>query len=574
MHSIFSVIKRRFIFVLPLAVLTGFSGCSQSQTQSLPPELYSRAERTNFEETSLHSDVMNFVNTLDRYSDLVRVEIYGQTIKGRDLPLVIMSDPPVSTPEEAIQSGKIIVYINGNIHGGEVEGKEASMEIMREIALENRRYLLENQIILFGPIFNADGNDSLTSTGRSSQEGSPLLAGQRNTSEGNNLNRDGTKLEAPETKGLMKNVILKWDPAVFVDLHTTNGSWNGYALTYSPSYHSAGNPKTSDYTMDVMLPAIRKDVYDRSGLQMYLYGGFRGNPPTRWTTYSHSPRYLTNSMGLRNRIGILSETFAHDSYEKRIFSSKMFVLSILEYTNKNGPEIMQTNKEAESETVMQIRDNAGQFQKGVQFQVVPLDEPFELLVRETNFVPNEPAGAQVAGRGGRGEGRSGRGGRGRGGRGRGRNVPTGRILSYPGVLNYNKYEPTLTSTVPRGYVFPADFQVIADKLSEHGITVTKLSEATTFEGEEYIVNELEVTGTRFNRHTLVNLNGIFRDTSKEFPAGSYKVDLAQPLAYLTFYLLEPQSDDGLATWNYFDDYLKAQGIENNSVLYPIFKYFR
>lgn len=526
--------------------LTGFT--AYSQTVGFPPELYSRAEQTNYEETSLHADVMNFVYALEKHSELTYVEIIGTSKEGRDIPLVVLADPPVKTPEEAVKSGKPVVYIQGNIHAGEVEGKEASMELMREIAFGPRKHLLSDQIILFCPIYNADGNDALGENNRRSQGGSPMLTGQRSTSEGYDLNRDGMKIDAIETKALLKNIILKWDPILLVDLHTTNGSRHGYALTYAPSYHTAGHPAPSDYTMDVMLPGVTEKVYERSGLRMFLYGGFRGWPPTSWSTFSHMPRYITNYMGLRNRLGILSETFAYDKFEKRIYSAKMFVLSILEHTNEHGSEIKEIIKKADEETVQQIINNAGNFQKGVVFSAVPLDEPTDLLVYEMETYVDE--------------------------NGRERTRSTDKRVWIPGVQNFNRYEPTKMSTVPRGYVFPAVLKDAADKLKEHGIEVTVLEQSSSFEGEEFAVTGISQGRRGYGSGTTSTIEGTFQKTTKEFPAGSYCVDLAQPLANLVFYLLEPESDDGLTVWSYFNTYLDERGIENNSVPHPVFKYMK
>jgi len=524
--------------------LTGFT--AYSQTVGFPPELFTRAEQTNYEETSLHADVMDFVYALEKHSELVYVEIIGVSKEGRDIPLVVLAEPPVKTPEEAVKSGKPVMYIEGNIHAGEVEGKEASMELMREIAFGPKKHLLSDQIILFAPIYNADGNDALSER----RSGTPRFSGQRYSGEGLDLNRDGTKAEALETIALLKNVILKWDPVLLVDLHTTNGSWHGYALTYAPSYHTAGHPGTSDYTMDVMLPAVQEKVWERSGLRMYLYGGFRGGwPPTEWRTYSHLPRYITNSMGFRNRLGILSETFRYDTFEKRIFSAKMFVLSILEYTNTHADEIVEVIKKSEEETVKQIKENAGNFQKGVQFSMAPLDETINLLVYDT--VPGEIDA-----------------------RGREQRRRLDRRVWFSDVRTFQRFEPTKMSTVPRGYVFPAELENVADKLKQHGINVTVLDESALFEGEEFTVTGFSQSSRLNQKHLTATIEGAFEKMTKEFPAGSYHIDLAQPLAYLAFYLLEPESDDGLTVWNYFDEYLLERGVESNSVQFPVFKYMK
>ena len=167
-------------------------------------------------------------------------------------------------------------------------GKEASLIIMRDILFGDKQHLLDDQILVFVPIYNADGNDNMSSDARPSQELSPLMAGERQA-HGYDLNRDGMAVETAETRALYLNVIQRWDPALLVDLHTTNGTWHGYSLTYAPSYHTAGDGATSAYTADVMLPAIAQSVKEKFNLDFGWYGGFdyRDWPPKELRTYHH-----------------------------------------------------------------------------------------------------------------------------------------------------------------------------------------------------------------------------------------------------------------------------------------------
>ena len=294
-------------------------------------------ERTAYARTSTHAEVLETLDNLTRDNELVHREIMLVTRDGREIPVLIVADPPVTTPAEANNSGKPVIYIQGNIHGGEVEGKEAIMILLRDILYGDKAHLLDNQIIALAPIYNADGNDQMSENSRPNQELSPVMTGER-FSHGYDLNRDGMAAETPETQGLYRNVLQRWDPQLFVDMHTTNGTWHGYSLTYSPSYHSAGDPATTDYTMNVMLPAVNLAVKEKFDLDFFLFGDFTLEqwPPTEFRTFHHAPRYLTNMIGLRNRMAILSETFSHDRFYKRIHSANVFIEEILEYTNQHG----------------------------------------------------------------------------------------------------------------------------------------------------------------------------------------------------------------------------------------------
>lgn len=520
------------IVVLSLQAQTGY-----------PPELFSEAEKTHFELTTLSKDVRAFVNKLEELSDLVTVETFGHSLSGQDLQLVIMANPRIETPEQAKASGKPVIYIQGNIHAGEVEGKEATMTLMREIAFENQKYLLDNQIILFCPNFNPDGNDKLSDNNRRSQDGSPKLTGERSSGEGFDLNREGLKLEALEVKALVKNVLNRWDPAMLVDLHTDNGSWHGYVVSYAPAFTSAGQAEPTQYTKNEIFPWIRNDIRSRTGIETWWHGylRLREGEQGMFTAYSHQPRYLTNYVGLRNRMGILSESFAHELFEKRYVATYLLVEAILKYTNNHADEIVEMIKKADQETIDIIKTQAGKLKKGVRYARTKKAQEVDILIRETESYE--------------------------GTNGRRRTRGTGKIKWENGIKHYNSFEPTLLSTVPKAYYFSKDLKPIADKLLEHGIVISQLEKRTRVEGEVFNITEFNrAERSRYPGHKTVSLEGEFKPGKVSFKSGDYKVSMEQPLAWLIFYLLEPQSDDGLVFWNYFDKYL-----EGGKTDYPIVK---
>jgi len=500
------------------------------------------AERSNFERTSTLAEVIDVLDALDAATDLMHRETLLVTDGGRTVPIVILANPPISTPAQARESGKPVIYIQGNIHGGEVEGKEASLIAMRDILFGDKRHLLDNQILIFVPVYNADGNDDMTADSRPNQEMSPLLAGQRHAN-GYDLNRDGIALEAPESSALMAKVILPWDPDLLVDLHTTNGTWHGYSLTYAPSYHTAGDPITSDYTASTMLPVIRDRVKEKFNLDFNWYGAFdyRDWPPTELRTYHHAPRYLTNQMGLRNRMAILSETFSHDRFYKRVHAANVFVEEILEYTAVHGEEIRRINRQADAQVIAQ--GSGGR--KGVQFEMVPLEEPLDLL--SYKYIPYTDASGAT------------------------NFVRSSELVITSGVLNYNQFEPILESTKPFGYVIPGIFTEVIAKLRAHGIPLELLSNNEIFSGEVFVVDEVGKQSFVQNNHRNSQLKGRFDSAQREFGAGDFFVPMNHRLANLAFYLLEPQADDGLAYWNFFDPYLEERLSVLDSVDYPVFK---
>lgn len=536
-----------------LWISTVLSVCSYGQDEPLPVSLLTTPERTSYQQTSTHAEVLALIDALMQRSNLIHRETLLTTPQGRDIPLLIVADPPVRSPAEAVASGKPVIAIQGNIHGGEVEGKEAIQILLRDIVIGHKAHLLENQILALVPIYNADGNDDMSADSRPSQEMSPPLAGQR-TSRGLDLNRDGIAVEAVETAGLYRNLLQRWDPQLFVDMHTTNGTWHGYALTYAPSYHTAGDPQPSAYTMDRMLPAINAAVKEKFNLDLFLFGDFSLDrwPPTEFRTFHHAPRYLTNYLGLRNRMAILSETFAHDRFYLRIYAANVFIEEILEYTRLHGAEIMRINREADERTVA-LATAAGLTTRGVRYEMAPLAQPVTL--RSYNHIPYLDETGAV------------------------RYVRSAEIIDIPNVSNFNRFVPVESATVPRAYLIPAALEQVVAKLQQHGITVERLQSPAQVTGEEFVISSRVSQTAVLNGHRNTVIEGSYRKAERVAEAGDYLVSMAQPLANLVFYLLEPRSDDGLVFWNFFDAWFDRAGLGagetsgTGEVLYPVFKVF-
>ncbi|MFY9608895.1 MAG: M14 family metallopeptidase [Blastocatellia bacterium] len=370
-----------------------------SQAQENP--LRSRAELTNYEETSRYDDVLRFFDELQKRSPLVRVETFGHSVEGRALPLVILSDPPIAQPRDARASGKPIVFVFANIHAGEVEGKEAMQHIARGIALGDLRPLLDKLIILIAPIYNADGNEKISVQNRTEQNGPLGGVGVRENSKGLDLNRDYMKLESPEAQSLV-GLFNRWDPHLTVDLHTTNGSHHAYHLTYSIPLNPTADPRLIAYHREKMMPAIGKAMLAQHKLRTYFYGNFEGfsNTPgrdpgkRRWEAFTHQPRIGQNYVGLRNRLTILSEAYSYLDFRRRVQVTEAFVEEILKYSAGHGAEMARLASQVDLDTIRRAAAGAP-FQMGVEYELKPLPKPVEILVGEVTKVKNPRSGRDM-----------------------------------------------------------------------------------------------------------------------------------------------------------------------------------
>ena len=519
--------------------------------------LQSRAERTNYEETSRYADVMQFINALQQLSPAVKLEFFGVTNEGRALPLVILSRPAISSPGEAATSGKPIVFIMANIHAGEVEGKEATQHLMRDIVTGPLGSLLDRIILLVAPIYNADGNEKIDINNRTAQNGPPGV-GTRENAKQMDLNRDFMKVESPEARGLIGNVFNRWDPHVIIDLHTTNGSYHGYALTYSPCLNPNADRKLVSFVREKLLPDVSKTLRTARKYQTYFYGNFvddknpsrelppdKSNDPKSWATFDHRPRFGNNYAGLRNRIAILSEAYSYLDFRARVDVTDKFTRAILQYVGDHAGEVMSLIREADKRAAETGATAGNEEGFGISFELKASPKPVEILVGSVTKTPDPRT-----------------------------NKPRFQATSEARpvkMTEYGEFQATRRIKPPAAYLLKPQQKELAQLLLAHGIAVEATMKDETLDVERYSIKEVTRAQRAFQGHKETRLNVTSADAQEKVPAGSFIVSMHQPKAALIFYLLEPESDDGLVNWNYLDAELDSVVKEGGSGIYPIYR---
>ena len=240
-------------------------------SSTLLAELETKAESSHYEATSSHAEVVAFCNALAEESPRVVHTNFGQSGEKRGLPLLILSDDGITEPND-----RLTILCLGNIHAGEVCGKEALLMLARDLARAEKPGLLKNINLLVAPIYNADGHEQMAHDNRPGQDGPKDGMGERHNSQGLDLNRDYVKAQAPETRALLK-LLRDWDPEVIIDTHTTNGSHHRYTLTYGGPRHPNTDPRLVDYVRETFLPKVGDKLRDRSGYDSFFYGNFEDN---------------------------------------------------------------------------------------------------------------------------------------------------------------------------------------------------------------------------------------------------------------------------------------------------------
>lgn len=531
--------------LLAVIVSSGAPGQPADASPHTPPMILTAAERSDFARTSRYEEVVAMLDALAAWSPLATRLSLGTTVEGRDIPVLVLADPPVKSAAEAraraARDGTPVVLAIGNIHAGEVEGKEALAMLARDLLAAPDHPLLKRTILAVAPIYNADGNERLRPEHRAHQNG-PREVGVRENARGRDLNRDFIKIEEPETRGLVR-FLNEWDPRVFIDCHTTNGSFHRYALTYAGPKCPAGDAALIRYGHGTFFPALSLAFEAATGKRTVWYGNFEGEfgdgprGHTRWESFPPEARYGTTYVGLRGRLSILSEAYVYDPFRVRVESTRDFVRLALELADANREVIGRLCREADQRAAG--HDPAeGDDAVALRSAIAPQPEKIRILGFEETVVD-------------------------------GKSVRTDTPREYECEL-WDDFRPTLSVTRPAAYVLtqpawvrtipgPAPaLEPIVAKLREHGIEVGRLKAPAA----GVAVQAATVTGVtraerEFQGHRLTRVETTIADESLDALAGTYVVRTDQPLGRLAVYLLEAAGEDSLATWNFLDPWLST-----------------
>jgi len=492
------------------------------------------AERSRFTETARHAEVLAFIAELQRLSPRVRVERMATSPEGREVPLMVIGDPAPTSPADLRGDPRAVVYLQANIHGGEVEGKDAALMLARDVALgRTATNYLDRLVLLIVPIFNADGNERISTRNRTAQRGPAGGVGERYNGQNLDLNRDGTKLETPEVRGLVA-ILNRWDPILFLDSHTHNGSYHQEPVTWVWGLNPNGDSAILRYSAEVLFPAITARMRDTYKVLTVPHGDFVDprDPAKGWIPLGPEPHYLSNYVGLRNRISILNEQYPYVDFETRVRGAYAMFLAFLDHVHANRDALVRLVREADRRAL--ARGLAPTERDGFVVATDTQALAQRLTIRGYEMEITEGPG------------------------GRPRARPTERTRTYENVPYLARFGPARTVRYPRGYLVAVSDPAVLDNLLAHGIVVERLREPATLAVEAFTAREVSTERRPNQGHWTTAVKGDYATQERTFPAGTYYVSTAQVLGPLAAALLEPESDDGLLAWNFFDRHLAAQ----------------
>lgn len=503
------------------------------------------AEKSDYKSTSDYQAVLSFIDQLKKSSAYIRVENIGTSAEGREIPLMIIGSPLPKSPVDLVNDKRIVVYVQANIHAGEVEGKEAVLMYARDLLNDKDPLILKDVVLLICPVINPDGNEKISYMNRTYQNGPVNGVGVRYNGQFLDLNRDAMKVESPEVTGVLKNVFNRWDPSVFMDCHTTDGSFHVEPVTFTWMVNPNGDKSLINYMSQKMMPEMSDTLYKKFKIENCFYGEFYDmmDPEKGWVLDASEPRYMTNYFGLRNRFGILNENYVYADFRSRVLGCYYLIHSLINYASLHKSEIKKLLHDADARTITRGLNPSATDSFAIEYKVRPAPEKVTVKTFEAELVTD------LNGR--RSYKRSDR----------------QKNVTIPYFIDYY---PSVSVKFPFAYLITTNDQNITGLMATHGIKTEKLTENSRIVVDRFEISDLKGSSRLNQGHYTNTVKGTFLKDTIDFPAGTLVVRTAQPLANVAAYLLEPQSNDGMVTWNFFDRYLVPQwGMGYNP--YPVYK---
>jgi zinc carboxypeptidase len=472
---------------------------------------------------------------------------FGVSPEGRDLMLVIAASGGEFTPEAARASGKEILFVQAGIHAGEIEGKDAGLMLLRDLALGDSAHAgggklahaLDHTILLYAPLFNVDGHENSSAYMRINQNG-PAEMGFRATAQNLNLNRDYVKADAPEMRDWL-TLWNNWLPDFLVDIHTTDGADYQYDLTW---YTEDWGP------LDAGVKAwqnqsLKQRVFAQMEKRGHLVSPYLELKDHRDITkgvenFGSGQRFSTGYVALHNRAGLLVETHMLKSYATRVRATYDLIVLILDELRMHPGELRKATTAADQHTIAR----AGQTEASLPILFAVTDKPQTLALKGFAFTQTH---SDISGD-------------------TWTHYDPSKPMTYE-VPNWRDLVVTASADVPAAYLVPAGWTDVIAKLREHALRIETTTKPVTLRVRTTQIEDPHWATAPFEGHLMLRKFDAKAQTEEQtFAAGSVLVPLDQRAANVAVNLLDARAPDSLLRWGFFNAAFEQKEYADERVL--------
>ena len=484
-------------------------------------------EQNDFVRTPSYAETMAWFTKLSAASDVLEMVTVGQSANGRKIEMVIACQDKTFDKAALRSSMKPLLLVQAGIHAGEIDGKDAGMMLLRDIAFGNKKDLLKNVNLLFIPILNVDGHERVSPNNRPNQRG-PENMGWRANARNLNLNRDYTKLDSEEIRAVVQ-VMNDYNPSFYVDLHVTDGADYQYDITYGNVEYS---PAIAKWLAQTFRPAIDK------GLKLYghipgplIFATNDRDFSQGRTDYPYQPRFSTNYGDVRRIPSILVENHSLKPFKQRVLGTYVFLEGLLQTAGKESASLKAA-----------IQSDAALRGNDVVITWVSPEKPDTVTLLGVESTLEKST------------------------------VTTGDFVRWTGkpvtqkISHIRVNKPGITVKRPKAYWVPATYTSVIERLAMHGIKMEKITEPKTIDVELYHLQDAKIASEPFEGHFNVTTKAQSKKQKETFYPGSVRISTDQVLGDLVVYLLEPESPDSFLAWGFFPEiFSRTEYIEEYAI---------
>ncbi|MGQ3040776.1 MAG: M14 family metallopeptidase [Brevundimonas sp.] len=478
-----------------------------------------------------YADTRAWFDRLDAASDLIRIEQFGVSPENRPIYAVIASRDGAT-----FDPSKPVLMVQAGIHPGEIDGKDAGMMLLRDIAFYGKDDLLDRVNLILIPILSVDGHERAGAYSRPNQRG-PRIQGWRNTATNQNLNRDYLKMDQPEMRAV-RGLILKYRPDLYVDVHVTDGMDYQYDVTYGYNGENgvwSRSPATARWLDDAFKPAMNAALEAQGHIPGELVFGVDDENPRAGLSDGGLGERFSNGWGSAAHVPtILIENHSLKPHEQRVLGTYVFIEQALRHLATDGAALRAAVAADSALRPAEIPTN-----------FVAVDTP--TYIRAFKGITYETYDSPASGR---------------------REI---RWLGQPDPeiwqMPFFGSRPTLTLQRPEAYWVPAHRADIIERLRAHGIEMEALDAPRTVSVEMLRLDDPKLATRANEGHVGVTVTSVTPERREwTFQPGSVRVPTDQVLGDVVVLMLEPQSSESLFAWGLFPEVLsRVEYIEGYAI---------
>ncbi|HEV7508294.1 MAG TPA: M14 family metallopeptidase [Thermoanaerobaculia bacterium] len=532
------------VLILAVSLLAGTAAAQtiSSAEKAAIEKLRTRAETSHFEATGSYDETLDFLRQLQAHFPSMYLGFYGTSGQGRQMPFVVVSQEKAFSGDKARRLPKPIVLIQNGIHAGEIEGKDSSLILLRDLALGRYPEILDKVTLMILPIYNVDGHERVSLYNRPNQDGPHQGMGFRATANGLDLNRDYLKISSEEARSLI-SLVNAWRPHLHVDDHVTDGVDMEWVLTYTWAEAPQAPPPVDAWLrahMPAVLAATAKAGY-KNGPYVDLID--HNDPAKGFNSWVGQPRYSTGYFPLRNRPSVLVEMHSYKPYEQRVAANREFLVALLQEIARDPASLTQAVADAEAATVALGKPDAPPSSVAVDIEASDSDQadhirfPVYAGEMKTSVVSGKPL-----------------------------------LLFHRGEVKEIEvpwiHQAKIVKSVPRprGYLVLPGWPQIEARLRGHALRVEKLMQPTEIEVESMRVSQPKYAPASYQGLTRVTAQTTRTVERRKIPAGALWVPADQPDFEVAVQLLEPEAPDSLLSWGLISSLFEGKEYMDTRVL--------